>query len=261
MSNVRMSALACVSLACLTATSAQAQTAPTNPPVVHHWDSVAAASVALTRGNSRSFLAAATVDTKGKYNFDEFLLGASAGYGDTTTHTSTGDVTTTTANYYKGYGQWNHLFTERFYAGIRLDGVHDAVADIHYRLTANPLAGYYLIKETNTDFSVEAGPSFVTEHIGDHYHSYVGERVAERFEHKFGTGAKIWEHVEWVSQATEFDNWFIDAEAGVSAPITKALDVRLVVDDTYNNRPAGYGTSNARLKNDLKLLAGIGYRF
>lgn len=251
-----LSALVCLAAAAVAVTSAAAANAVTNAPPKSHWESVASADVALTRGNSRSFLATLTLDTKRKWAQDEALLGAGAGYGDDTTTINGKDVTTKTQDYLKGYGQFNHLFSERFYAGFRVDGLHDDIADIQYRFTVSPLAGYYLIKETNTSLAVELGPSWVDEKLDDHTDSYLGVRVGQRFEHKFKTGARIWETLEWIPQVDDFSNWILNAEAGVSAPITKSMDVRLVADDNYNNRPAP-----DRLKNDLRLLAGIGYRF
>jgi putative salt-induced outer membrane protein YdiY len=224
----------------------------TNPPPKTHWESVASADLTLTRGNSRSFLATASLNSKAKWSFDEMLLGANAGYGDTTTK----GETTKTADFLRGFAQWNHLFSPRFYGGLRLEGLHDDIADINYRLTVSPLAGYYLVKETNTLLGLEVGPSFVYQQLGEKTDSYLGLRVGERFEHKFQTGAKLWQSLEWIPQVDKFENWILNAEAGISAPITKSLDARIVAQDTYNNRPAA-----GRLKNDLKLMAGIGYRF
>lgn len=229
---------------------------PTEPPKPK-WESVASIDLTLTRGNSRSFLATATVNTQKKWATDEVLLGGSAGYGNATTRNSSGqDTSSETQDYLKGFGQFNHLFSDRFYGGLRLEGLHDNLADINYRFTASPLAGYYFIKQTNTFLSAEIGPSLVTEELGHHSSTYMGLRVGERFEHKFNSGARVWQSLEWIPQVDKFENWILNAEAGVSAPITKALDVRLVAQDSYNNRPAP-----DRLKNDLKLLAGIGYRF
>jgi putative salt-induced outer membrane protein YdiY len=228
----------------------------TNAPPPH-WESVAAADLALTRGNSESFLATISLNTVRKWTNNEVLLGGGAGYGDNTTTDAAGVKTTSkTQDYLKGYGQFNHLFTERLYAGLRVEGLHDDIADINYRFTISPLAGYFLIKQTNTFLSVELGPSFVFQQLGEDTSSYVGLRLGERFEHKFNGGAKVWETVEFIPQVTDFNNWIMNAEVGISAPITKSFDVRLVAQDSYNNQPA-----EGRLKNDLKLLAGIGYRF
>ena len=57
-----------------------------------------------------------------------------------------------------GFGQYNRLFSERAYGYFRVDGLHDGVADIDYRLTVGPGVGYYLIKATNTTFRGEFGP-------------------------------------------------------------------------------------------------------
>jgi putative salt-induced outer membrane protein YdiY len=232
--------------------------AVTNAPPPKHWESVAAAALTLTRGNSRSFLGTVSIDSKGKYGPDEFLLGGAAGYGDTVTKDSTGaEATTKTQDYLKGYAQWNHLFTDRFYAGLKVDGLHDAIADINYRFTVDPMAGYYFIKKPQTELAGEIGPSYVYQQLDSQSaQSYAALRVAERFNHTFANGAKIWESVEWLAQVDKFDNWIANAELGISAPMSKVLDVRLILDDTYNNQPAP-----GRQKNDLKLLAGIGYKF
>lgn len=229
----------------------------TNAPPKAHWESVASADLTLTRGNSQSFLATLSLNTTRKWTNNEVLLGAGAGYGDTTSRNTTGANTTTkTEDFLKGFGQYNHLFTERFYVGLRLDGLHDDIADIQYRFTISPLAGYYFLKHTNMFLSGEVGPSYVYERLDDHTKSYAGFRAGERFEYKFKNGSRIWQTVEWIPQVDEFDNWIMNAEAGISAPITKAMDVRLVAQDSYDNRP-----SPGRLKNDLKLMAGLGYRF
>lgn len=229
---------------------------PIDPPKPL-WESVASADVALTRGNSRSFLGTVTLNAQRKWDADELLLGGTAGYGNSSVKNSSGqEVTSETQDYLRGFGQFNHLFTDRIYSGARLEGLHDNVAGINYRITASLFAGYYFIKQTNTLLSAEAGPSLITQELEHHTKTYMGLRLAERFEHKFAGGAKIWETLEWIPQVDRFKNWILNAEAGVSAPIVKALDVRLLAQDTYNNEPAA-----GRLKNDLKVLAGIGYRF
>ena len=233
------------------------QPAVATPPPKPMWDSLGTIDLTLTRGNSRSFLVIGGLRTQKKWTDDEVLLGGGAGYGDTTSSDANGHShDTKTQDFLKGFGQWNHLFTERFYSGLRLEGLHDDIASIDYRFILSPMAGYYLIKETNTSLSVEAGPSFVYQKLAGVESTYMGARVAERFEHKFETGAKIWESAEWIPQVDKVENWILNLEAGVSAPITKSLDARLVVQDSYNNRPA-----DDRLKNDLKLMAGIGYKF
>jgi putative salt-induced outer membrane protein YdiY len=244
----------------LAAGTVQAADAPaTNaPPAKKKWESVASAGITLTSGNSKNFLASIGLNANRKWSHDEILLGASAGYGQTTfgTRAPNDNRTDTTQQYVKGFSQYNHLFNERIYGGIRLEGLYDKIADVDYRFTISPLAGYYIVKEPATSFAVEAGPSAVVEKVGGEEHTYWGGRIAERFEHKFKSAAKVWESAEWITQLDDVENWIANAEAGVSAPIAKSLDVRIVVQDSYDNRPA-----KDRLKNDFKLIAGLGFRF
>lgn len=238
-------------------TCAAADAAATNAPP-KKWESVASAGISLTSGNSKNFLATVGINAKRKWSHDEMLLGASAGYGETSfgTRAPNDNRTDTTQEYVKGFSQYNHLFSAQLYGGLRVEGLYDKIAAVDYRFTISPLAGYYIIKDPATSFAVEAGPSIVVEKVGGEESTYWGGRIGERFEHKFKNGAKIWESAEWITQLDDVNNWIANGEAGVSAPIVKALDVRLVVQDTYDNRPAP-----GRLKNDFKLIAGLGYRF
>ena len=239
-------------------TGLAADAAATNVPPKKKWETVASAGATLTRGNSKTFLANIDVNTKRKWSRDELLLGASAGYGENETGTRAPDDNKkdVTQKYIKGFSQYNHLFNERLYSGLRVDGLYDKIADVDYRFTVSPLMGYYLLKKPETSLAVEAGPSVVFEKVGGEESTYWGGRVAERYEYKFKTGARIWQSVEWITQLDDVDNWLLNAEAGVSAPIVKGLEVRLVAQDTYDNQPA-----KDRLKNDFKLIAGVGYRF
>lgn len=115
--------------------------APVEPPP-SRWDTTAAAAVTLTRGNSETFMATLSLDTKRKWERDEAALGVSGGYGDS----KVDGATTKNTEFIQGYGQYNHLFTERLYGGLRLDGQYDGIAGIEYRFKVSPLVGYYLIK-------------------------------------------------------------------------------------------------------------------
>jgi uncharacterized protein DUF481 len=228
-------------------------------PEKKKWESVAALGVTLTRGNSKTFLATASLNSTRKWDHDEALLGINAGYGEATANVGRNEINSKTDDYIKGFGQWNHLFSDNWtnwYAGVRLTAEHNEVAELRYRITVSPLAGYYFIKQTNAFLAAEAGPSLVNERQGSRERTYLAARVAERGEYKFVGGAKIWETAEWLPQVDNVDNWIANVEAGVSAPISKTLDIRLVMQDSYDNQPA-----KGRYKNDLKLVAALGFKF
>jgi hypothetical protein len=164
----------------------------------------------------------------------------------------------TTDQYVRGFAQWNHLFSKRFYAGLRLDGVYDDVAGIDYRFTLSPLVGYYLIKKPNIFLALEAGPSFIAEHLrGEEADQYMGLRFGDRFEYKFFEGrARIWQTASYVPQVDDFNNYVLTVEVGIGTSLSKVLELRLVAYDEYDNEPAP-GHKN----NDFKLTAQIGYKF
>jgi len=256
----KVTAVAALSAGLLLSHPASAQDAKaTEPEKKKGWESVASAGVTLTRGNSETFLGTVGVNSQRKWAKDEILLGASAGYGESKTRNAkpVEDVYSKTDQYIKGFGQYNHLFTERFYGGIRLDGLSDNIAGIDYRFTVSPLAGYYLIKKPKTSLAVEAGPGFVFESLeGKDAEQYVALRFAERFEHKFSDRAKVWQTAEFLPRVENFGDYVFNFEIGASAAITKSVDLRVVFQDSYRSDPA-----DGRKANDMKLIAGIGYRF
>ncbi|MCX6928885.1 MAG: DUF481 domain-containing protein [Verrucomicrobia bacterium] len=227
---------------------------PAPPEAPKGWETTAAAGATLTRGNSETFLATLSLDTKRKWVQDEALLGISAGYGES----KVDGVNTKNTEFLQGFGQYNHLFTERFYGALRLDGKYDDIAGIDYRFIVSPLAGYYLIKNTNMTLAVEAGPSLIQEHLkGQSSEGYWAARAAERFEYKLTTTTKFWQSLEYLPKVDDWsNNYLLNFEAGIDTAITKQWSLRVVFQDMYANEPA-----NGRDKNDLRLIAGTAYKF
>jgi putative salt-induced outer membrane protein YdiY len=233
----------------LTAT-AQAQTnlpAPPPPPPPK-WDSTAGFGLSITRGNSDTTLATINAQTQHKTPSNEFIFGGDAAYGK--------DSGVENVETWHAFGQYNHLVTDRLYYGLKLDYLHDGIADIRYRFTVAPLLGYYLIKETNTTLTVEAGPGYVFQDLGGDKRDYATLRLGERFEHKFSATAKMWQSLEILPEISDFNNYYANAEIGAESALTKHASLRAYIQDTYYNIPAP-----GRLKNDLKLVAGLQYKF
>ena len=223
------------------------------PPPPPKWESSVALGFTVTGGNTRTMLATANFNTSRKTPLNEFLAGGDGTYGKDTTGTN--DIKS--AESLHGFTQYNRLATDRLYYGIRLDGLHDAVAGVNYRFTAAPLLGYYLIKETNTSLVTELGPGFVYQRQSGQLPSdFATLRLGERFEHKFSTAARVWENLEILPKVDNFTDYYADGEVGVDTAITKHADWTTYVQDTYYNIP-----TPGRLKNDIKLVTGIKYKF
>lgn len=240
-----------VSAFCLAAAAAFADSATvTNAaPKPTAWDVSAAAGLTLTRGNSSTLLGTATVLGVKKWQLNELDLGADGVYGE--------NNGVRNAEQLHGFGQYNRLFTDRFYGYFRLDGLYDGIAAIDYRVTVGPGVGYYLIKATNTMFRAEFGPGYIYEQDHDAGHrSYATLRFAERFEQKITAVAKIYESVEFLPQVDDFSNYIVNSEVGVETAMSKKFSLLVYAQDWYHSDPAPGG-----LKNDLKLVSALKYKF
>jgi len=217
--------------------------------IKYPWESSVSLGLTLTRGNSDTTLATADFETQRKTPQNEYSIGLGGAYGD--------QNSTETVNNYKAFGQWNHLFSDRFYGYVRADALRDVIADVDYRFTVGPGAGYYLIKETNTTFATEIGAAYEAQHLDNKSEqSFATVRFAERFEHKFSSKARVWENVEFLPQVDAWDNYTINAEVGAEAALTKAFSLKAFVDDNYLAEPAP-----GKVKNDAKLIAALSYKF
>ena len=214
------------------------------------WEGSVNAGLTLTSGNSDSVLFTVGGKATKKWDQNEFLLGAVAGYG------KSDDVNNN--EFAQGYAQYNHLFTERFYGGLRLDASYDGIADLAYRITLTPLAGYYFIKTTNTTLSAEVGPSLVTEkYFNQNPNTYCGIRFGEKFDHQLTETTKVWEYASYTPQVDRWtEKYIINVELGISADINKAWGLRVVAQYIYDSEPAP-----GRERGDFRLIAGTQYKF
>lgn len=239
----------CAGFAAPIAVSAQNAAAPlTAPPAQAPWETLASAGLTLTKGNSDTLLANVGVTTSKKWTANEISLGANMTYGEASGVKN--------VNNYNAYAQYNRLFSERFYGGLKITGLKDDIADIDYRLTVSPVAGYYFLNSATTQLSAEAGPSYIIEDLGGVSRSYVGLRIGERFEHKFSDAAKLWQAAEFIPQVDRFSQYLFNFELGVDSAITKQVSLRAVLQDNYNSQPA-----RGRKANDIRLITGVGYKF
>ncbi len=217
----------------------------TNPPP--RWDVSVALGLTATRGNSDTVLVSLGARADKKWGVNELHLGTDGTYGEQN------DVKNNES--LRGFLQYNRLFTERWYGYARVEGLHDALADVEYRFTISPGVGYYLIKNAQTSLSVEGGPGVVFEKQGRDTHNYFTARIAEKFEHKFNDRVRIWESLEFLPELDNFNNYIVNAEAGVESALSKSWSLRLVLQDTYDNEPAP-----DRKKNDFKVIAALAWK-
>lgn len=242
----RIKQLLCLTAFGALAVSGLAQSAPTATKETG-WLTTANFGLSLASGNTDNLLTTGNLLSSKKWDMNEIDLGIDGTYGETDGTQSAGNV--------HGFGQYNRLFSERFFGLLRLDAVNDAIAEVNYRVTISPGVGYYLIKNTNTFLRVEAGPGFVFERVDSVDDDYVTLRLAERFEHTLNERVKIWQSAEWLPAFEDFSSYVLNAEIGLDTSLTKKLSLRTYVQNTYDSTPAP-----GLKENDFKLFVGIAYK-
>lgn len=242
----------------LQAQSQPQQTVAAMPEKKPAWEATAALGVTVTDGNSDTMLFNVLVRGVKKWGKNELGLGLDGSYGEAESEKNN--------ELLKGFGQYNRIFgrDDRWFGFGRAEALHDGVAGVEGRFILAPGVGYYFIKDAKMSFCGEVGPGAVIEKLdkidkipnNTDWHGYFTLRVAERFEYKLNERSKLWHSAEWLPQVDDLDNYLINAEVGFSTAITPKWDLRLLVQNTYDNQPAP-----GRESNDLKLIAGVGFKF
>jgi putative salt-induced outer membrane protein YdiY len=236
-----------LTLGLLGQTALLAEEAP--PPA---WHGNISLGLTVTRGNSKTILLNGGFLAENLRKHDEFRLGGNVTYGEQ----EVAGENETTAQAAQAFADWKHLFTERFFSTLRIDGFHDAVADLKYRVIVGPAAGYYFIKNPRTRLSGEAGASHVTEKQGNDTDQYVTLRLSERGEHQMNDRWKVWEQIDFLPQIDDFAKFLVIAEIGTDVALNNKLSLRVVFQDKYNSEPAP-----GRDKNDMSLITSIAYKY
>lgn len=221
------------------------------------WNTGLNAGFNLTRGNSKTLMLNGGVIAEYKKSANEFRLTVQGTYGESAVTPSGGSNSTeqTTVQNAKGVAEYKRLYAESDYVYANGELMHDHIAGIDYRLVAGPGLGHYFLKRDSQALSAEAGAAYVRQQLSDNVNDNVNLRLAQRYEIKPIAGAKLWETVEYLPVFNDFGNYFINFEVGAEAAMTARINLRVVLQDQFNSRPAP-----DKEKNDIQLIAGIGYK-
>lgn len=212
------------------------------------WDKTASFGLTLTRGNSETLLATANFQADRKGSKNEVSLGGTATYGE-----DGGSINT---QFLRGFGQYNRLVNDTLFGYVRLDALHDDIADVNIRLILGPGVGCYFLKNDDATLTIQAGGNYVYEEQGGVTDNYASIRIAENYTRKINERANFWQSAEFLPQIDDFENFLLLMEVGIESKITDNLSLRAVIQDNYDNQPA-----LGRNSNDLRLITGVSYTF
>lgn len=231
-------------------------TCPSCEPVTdpEAWVKSLAFGYNLTDGNSKT--QALNIRAKANQEKDKniWIFDIEQGWGET--RNSDSGVDETNIDFTKGLAHYKRLLSERLYTGPGIDGVRDDIADIKYRVTPSLVLGYFLVKSDDLSFAIEAGPAYVVEEVGDIEDDYWAGKIADRFNWKLSETATFFQTAEALVSADDSDNYIINAEIGVTAPLTGLLSLVLSVKDSYDNQPA-----EDKERNDVSVVSALSVNF
>ncbi len=212
-----------------------------------------AAGLTINDGNTENTQAyAALISEVEKEDLGSIRMGIEGNYGESTVD----DETDTTSENAKIYAGAKKTLSERTFLASDFSALYDNVAEIDYRAVVSIAPGTFLTRNESTKVSVEFGPAYVWEDVADISDDYAALRLAQRFDHPFSETAKIWESVEYIPDLEDFDRYLVVAEIGAEAALNSHMNLRVVLQDRYDNAP-GEGLEH----NDLSLISGISVSF
>jgi putative salt-induced outer membrane protein YdiY len=208
----------------------------------------AALGLAVTDGNRDTLQVNFDMDRFVKDPNREWMFGGRAAYGEVEDARN--------QQLLRGYGQYNHLFNTNWFAYGRFEALHDGMADLVYRLTATPGAGFFVIHRPQSYWNFETGPGYVHERFTDRTENFATLRLADRLEHRLNDRARVWHWAEYLPDTGDLADFVVNAEIGAEVALNRLLSLRSTVVNTYRSEPAA-----GRKNNDLKLITGVSVRF
>lgn len=211
----------------------------------------------LTDGNSETMVGNASLLTEGeKDRLGSVRAGIEANYGESTVRRREDGETErekeTTVENARIFANARKTLGERTFAYLVGSVLYDDIAQIDYRAMLGPGLGVYLLKREATTLSIELGTSYIWEDVSDEREDYLAARLAQRFDYAINDRSRLWQAAEVLPKANEFDDYLLNAEAGIEAAVNSRMNLRLVLQDKYDSTP-GEGLK----KNDLTLIAGL----
>ena len=226
--------------------------APADDKMAWHGDFNAGLS--LTRGNSQTLTLNGGASATKLLPSDEFRFGINGAYG-LTDWNKAGEATS--AENVAGFGDYKHLFSDRFFGDLRADLSHDDVASVQNREIIGPAVGYYFIKTDASRLSASAGGAYEHQRIDHQDENFFVVRFDERGERSWGKKVKVWEEIQYLPKVDDFvGNYLLISEAGIDVAMTSHLALRVMGQDTYNSRPAHH-----RYHNDLALTTSLVWKY
>lgn len=218
------------------------------------WSRSIGLGVTYKDGNSEKTLYTANLKADRAASDSDFLSSLYAEYGRTGTSTTKKEQT---EGQVRGQAEYRHKFgTERLYGSVNVEGYHDALKNVSYRVKGGPNIGYYFIQNEKMKLDASFGINYVEERVGGNEDRFAEYRAAGRYNWKISASADYYFNIEYSAQVDDTDNGSGLLVTGLKTKINNQLAMFVELRDEYDNLP-----DTGIAHNDTTLLAGLTYDF
>ena len=222
--------------------------APVKDPAI--WDKSLNFGLNYTDGNSKTTNIYAGGLVARDYDNNAWRFQADYNYGAAAD--SADEPKTENKNNFRAVADYRRVLENDWFAGAGTSFAHDEIADLQYRVVVSPSAGRYLIRDEDVKLSLEAGPSYVFEKLGDVDEDFAAARIADRFEWALSPTSKIFQFTEYLISFEDSSQYLVNAEIGIESALNSYLSLVLSVRDYYINKPA-----EGRVPNDVITITAL----
>lgn len=202
----------------------------------------------MTQGNSDTLRYGLGLDAAKERQQDTTRLRARAVYGESDGQKDTENAT--------AFLRYDRQLNRRFYALGNIDWLTDSIADIDYRIIGILSPGVHLLRSDYTVCKLELGAGYLSEKKGSGTDAFAAGRAAGLLEHVLNAHVLTWASVEYLPKLADPNVFYINAEIGLVAMLTRDLNLNVSFEDRYDNAPAV-----DRVSNDLTFTTAVSLRF
>lgn len=221
------------------------------------WRGSGGAGLSATSGNSNTTNFTLTAEGERATLADKIAFGANVNYG----RSKANGLTSTTANKWGGFGQYDYNLSQRVYSFGKLSLDGDELVDLSLRASLAGGLGYKLIDTDQTRLSVFGGAAYSRDRYSEPktIHGETNTRfsrsslfVGEESSHTLSASTTFKQRLDVYSGVSGDRAKIAKFTAGLAVAMTRTLSLTMDLVDNYNSRPpAGFKS------NDVAFFTGI----
>jgi len=211
----------------------------------------------LSGGNTESYQVNAGAEYKYTLQKSDFKVGFSLNYGEVEQTDVDGNTQKVKdVDKYNIFAGYRYNFSERYFADLAAEMMHDYKADIKHRYRIGPSVGVNILNSESFILSTSVGAVYLQEKyendLGDD--EYLAWRLAEEFTWNISEGTKLVQGIEYIPESEDFDNYLANFVISLEAPVSKGISMFVTFKDSYDSIPV-----DDKEKNDTSLIFGLQY--